>query len=68
MQLLPEIGSIILIKAKFPKKDEQIIYKRTKDQKEKDISQMESQIRKLENDIKILIQREFQNKIKRDTL
>ena len=58
----------ILIKTKFPKKDEQIIYKRTKDQKEKDISQMESQIRKLENDIKILIQREFQNKIKRDTL
>ena len=58
----------ILIKAKFPKKDEQLIYKRTKDQKEKDISQMESQIRKLENDIKILIQREFQNKIKRDTL
>ena len=58
----------ILIKAKFPKKDEQLIYKRTKDQKEKDIAQMENQIRKLENDIKILIQREFQNKIKRDTL
>ena len=59
----------ILIKAKFPKKEEQINnYKRTKDQKEKDIAQMENQIRKLENDIKILIQREFQNKIKRDTL
>ena len=33
-----------------------------------DYYQLESQIRKLEYDIKILFQREFQNKIKRDTL
>lgn len=56
----------ILINRKFPKKEE--TPKRTKDEKEKDIYQMESQIRKLEYDIKYLIQKEFQNKIKRDTL
>ena len=58
----------ILINTKFPKKEETINQKRTKDEKEKDIYQMESQIRKLECDIKFLIQKEFQNKIKRDTL
>ena len=57
----------ILINTKFPKKEETII-NRTKDEKDKEISQMESQIRKLENDIKFLLQKEFQNKIKRDTL
>ena len=58
----------ILINTKFPKKEETINQKRTKDEKDKDIYQMESQIRKLECDIKFLIQKEFQNKIKRDTL
>ena len=59
----------ILINTKFPKKEEkEIKIKRTKDEKEKEISQMESQIRKLEYDIKFLLQKEFQNKIKRDTL
>ena len=57
----------ILINTKFPKKEEAII-NRTKDEKDKEIFQMESQIRKLENDIKFLLQKEFQNKIKRDTL
>ena len=57
----------ILINTKFPKKEE-INIKRTKDEKDKEILQMENQIRKLEYDIKFLIQKEFQNKIKRDTL
>ena len=59
----------ILINTKFPKKEEnEIKSTRTTDEKDKEISQMESQIRKLEYDIKFLIQKEFQNKIKRDTL
>ena len=58
----------ILLNIKFPKKEEQIINERSKDEKDKEISQMENQIRKLEYDIKFLIQKEFQNKIKRDTL
>jgi len=33
-----------------------------------DLNQLENHIRKLEYDIRILLQREFQNKIKRDTL
>ena len=57
----------ILINTKFPKNLENN-HKRTKEEKERDISQMENQIRKLEYDIKYLIQKEFQNKIKRDTL
>ena len=57
----------ILINIKFPKKEE-IIINRTKDEKDREISQMENQIRKLEYDIKFLLQKEFQNKIKRDTL
>ena len=57
----------ILINTKFPKKEE-IIINRTKDEKDREISQMENQIRKLEYDIKFLLQKEFQNKIKRDTL
>ena len=57
----------ILINTKFPKKEETII-NRTKDEKDREISQMENQIRKLEYDIKFLLQKEFQNKIKRDTL
>ena len=57
----------ILINIKFPKKEE-IIINRTKDEKDRTISQMENQIRKLEYDIKFLLQKEFQNKIKRDTL
>ena len=58
----------ILLNIKFPKKEEQINNERSKDEKDKEISQMENQIRKLEYDIKFLIQKEFQNKIKRDTL
>ena len=57
----------ILINIKFPKKEE-IIINRTKYEKDREISQMENQIRKLEYDIKFLLQKEFQNKIKRDTL
>ena len=57
----------ILINIKFPKKEE-IIINRTKDEKDREISQLENQIRKLEYDIKFLLQKEFQNKIKRDTL
>ena len=57
----------ILINTKFPKNLENN-HKRTKEEKERDIFQMENQIRKLEYDIKYLIQKEFQNKIKRDTL
>ena len=56
----------ILINNKFPKNE--TIPKRTKDEKDKEITQLENQIRKLEYDIKFLIQKEFQNKIKRDTL
>ena len=59
----------ILINKKCPRKEEkEIKNKRTKEEKDKEISQMESQIRKLEYDIKYLLQKEFQNKIKRDTL
>ena len=58
----------ILINTKLPnKKDEQ----KTKTQninKDTELSQLESHIRKLENDIKFLLQKEFQNKIKRDAL
>ncbi len=36
--------------------------------KDSELSQLESQIRKLEYDIKYLLQKEFQNKIKRDAL
>ena len=39
-----------------------------KQKNQNELYQMESHIRKLENDIKFLIQKEFQNKIKRDTL
>ena len=58
----------ILINIKIPKKDDNNIIKRSKEQAANELYQMESQIRKLENDIKFLIQKEFQNKIKRDTL
>ena len=58
----------ILINIKIPKKEENNLIKRTKEQTQNELYQMESHIRKLENDIKFLIQKEFQNKIKRDTL
>ena len=57
----------ILINYKFPqKKDESKV--NGKKVKDEEIKQLESQIRKLENDIKYLLQKEFQNKIKRDAL
>ena len=60
----------ILINTKLPnKKDEQKTKTNTQNiNKDKELSQLESHIRKLENDIKFLLQKEFQNKIKRDAL
>ena len=57
----------ILIHTKFPNKIEENLIKNDND-KDSELSQLESQIRKLEYDIKYLLQKEFQNKIKRDAL
>ena len=56
----------ILINAKFPKKEE--IIKNQRLNKDEELVQLESYIKKLEFDIKFYLQREFQNKITRDTL
>ena len=56
----------ILINAKFPKKEE--IIKNQRLNKDEELAQLESYIKKLEFDIKFYLQREFQNKITRDTL
>ena len=59
----------ILINTKFPKKnDEANLYENININKDSEIVQLQSQIRKLEYDIRYLIQKEFQNKIKRDSL
>ena len=57
----------ILIHTKFPNNNEEKIVINHKN-KDSDLSQLENQIRKLEYDIKYLLQKEFQNKIKRDAL
>jgi len=57
----------ILINTKFPSsKDETKSAKNIN--KDTELSQMENHIRKLEYDIRYLLQKEFQNKIKRDAL
>ena len=57
----------ILIKTKIPNNEKEIKANQNIN-KDSEISQLESQIKKLEYDIKYLIQKEFQNKIKRDAL
>ena len=57
----------ILINTKFPKEEESID-KSKKINKDFELAQLESHIRKLEFDIRYYLEREFQHKIKRDTL
>ena len=57
----------ILINTKFPNNTDENKVKSINN-KDSELSQLESQIRKLEYDIKYLLQKEFQNKIKRDAL
>ena len=57
----------ILINTKFPNNSDENKVK-SMNNKDSELSQLESQIRKLEYDIKYLLQKEFQNKIKRDAL
>ena len=58
----------MIINIKLPPEiEKQEINNKTKN-KSNDLNQLENHIRKLEYDIRILLQREFQNKIKRDTL
>ena len=60
----------ILINTKLPKNEEQILKTNNHNTTNNDteMSQLESYIRKLENDIRFLLQKEFQSKIKRDAL
>ena len=55
----------ILLNTKFPKKEENFPKIQNKDE---ELAQLESYIKKLEYDIKFYLQREFQNKITRDSL
>ena len=58
----------MIINIKLPPEiEKQEINNKTNNQSN-DLNQLENHIRKLEYDIRILLQREFQNKIKRDTL
>ena len=57
----------ILINIKAPNNKEEKIVVNNKN-KDLELSQLENHIRKLEFDIKCLLQKEFQNKIKRDAL
>jgi hypothetical protein len=57
----------ILINTKFPKKNDEINLNENIN-KDSETAQFQSQIRKLEYDIRYLIQKEFQDKIKRDSL
>ncbi len=57
----------MLINLKVPEKNEEK-NKNIKINKDEEIAQLENHIRKLEFDIKYYLQREFQHKIKRDTL
>ena len=58
----------ILIQTKFPKNNEMNKINDNNNNKKSELYQLENQIRKLEYDIKYLLQKEFQNKIKRDAL
>ena len=61
----------ILINTKFPKKEEEVKLNENINaniNKDSEIAQLQSHIRKLEYDIRYLIQKEFQNIIKRDSL
>ena len=59
----------MLINTKFPEEEEkEQIISNQKRNKPSDLSQLENHICKLEYDIRVLLQREFQNKIKTDTL
>ena len=57
-----------LINMKFPKNEDEKNTKNNKISRDIELAQLENQIRKLEFDNKYYIQREFQHKIKRDTL
>ena len=58
----------ILIQTKFPKNIEINKNNDNNNNKKSELYQLENHIRKLEYDIKYLLQKEFQNKIKRDAL
>ena len=58
----------MIINIKLPPEIEKQEINNTTNNKSNDLNQLENHIRKLEYDIRILLQREFQNKIKRDTL
>ena len=56
----------MLINLKLPEKEEEHTNKKIN--KDDELNQLENNIKKLEFDIKYYLQKEFQNKIKRDTL
>jgi hypothetical protein len=58
----------ILINTKLPKKEEESKTTNNTTNINSEIAQLESHIRKLEFDIRLLMQKEFQSKIKRDAL
>ena len=58
----------ILIHTKLDNNLEEKNVSKNTNNKDSDLSQLENNIRKLEYDIKYLLQKEFQNKIKRDAL
>ena len=58
----------MIINIKLPPEIEKQEINNKTNHKSNDLNQLENHIRKLEYDIRILLQREFQNKIKRDTL
>ena len=58
----------ILINTKLENKNEKKQINTNNNNKDSDLFQLENHIRKLEYDIKYLLQKEFQNKIKRDAL
>ena len=58
----------MIINIKLPPEIEKQEINNKTNNKLNDLNQLENHIRKLEYDIRILLQREFQNKIKRDTL
>ena len=57
----------MLMKQKFPNVEEKITINK-KINKDIELAQLENHIKKLEYDIRYYLQREFQHKIKRDTL
>ena len=58
----------MIINIKLPPEIEKQEINNKTNNKLNDLNQLENHIRKLEYDIRLLLQREFQNKIKRDTL